>query len=107
MSYGYDVEREKPDPLLTVIDTAANEFYIATSPGSWLVDTFPICTSFLPLLRDNYIQTAFSQVRHVPAWMPGAGFKKVAEDYLRTNLDQTYRPLEFVKRRLVSSNDLQ
>ena len=33
--------------------------------------------------------------------MPGTGFKKVAERYLRTNLDQTYRPLEFVKRRLV------
>lgn len=33
--------------------------------------------------------------------MPGAGFKKVAERYRRTNLEQTYRPLEFVKRRLV------
>jgi hypothetical protein len=34
--------------------------------------------------------------------MPGAGFQKVAERYRRTNLDQSYRPLEFVKRRLVS-----
>jgi hypothetical protein len=46
MSYGYNIEREKPDPLLTVIDTAANEFYIATAPGAWLVDTFPFCKSF-------------------------------------------------------------
>jgi hypothetical protein len=82
MSYGYNVEREKPDPLLTIIDTAADEFYIATSPGAWLVD-------------------AFSILRHVPAWMPGAGFKKVAELYRRTNFDQTYRPLDFVKRQLV------
>jgi hypothetical protein len=33
--------------------------------------------------------------------MPGARFKKIAESYRRTNLEQTYRPLEFVKRRLV------
>ncbi|KAH9051796.1 cytochrome P450 oxidoreductase [Lactarius vividus] len=82
MSYGYNVEREKSDPLLNVIDTAANEFYIATSPGAWLVDTLPI-------------------LRYVPAWVPGAGFKKVAERYRRTNLEQTYRPLEFVKRRML------
>ncbi|KAN0135849.1 Cytochrome P450 [Lactarius tabidus] len=85
MSYGYTVEREKKDPLLAVIDTAADEFYIATSPGSWLVDTFP-------------------SLRHLPAWMPGGGFKKVAERYRRTNLDQTYRPLEFVKRRMLEKN---
>ncbi|KAH9029938.1 cytochrome P450 [Lactarius pseudohatsudake] len=82
MSYGYNVEREKSDPLLNVIDTAADEFYIATSPGAWLVDTLPI-------------------LRFVPSWMPGAGFRKVAERYRRTNLEQTYRPLEFVKRRML------
>ncbi|KAI9451145.1 cytochrome P450 oxidoreductase [Lactarius psammicola] len=85
MSYGYNVEREKSDPLLTVIDTAAEEFYIATSPGAWLVDTLPI-------------------VRHLPAWMPGAGFKKIAERYQHTNLEQTHRPLEFVNRRLREKN---
>jgi hypothetical protein len=47
MSYGYTIERDKPDTLLTVIDTAANEFYIATAPGAWLVDTFPSCTVLL------------------------------------------------------------
>ncbi|KAH8985752.1 cytochrome P450 oxidoreductase [Lactarius hatsudake] len=77
MSYGYSVEREKSDPLLNVIDTAADEFYIATSP-----------------------------VRYVPAWMPGAGFKKVAEGYRRTNLEQTYRPLEFVKRRMLDKTSV-
>jgi hypothetical protein len=56
MSYGYTVEREKKDPLLAVIDTAADEFYIATSPGSWLVDTFPICQCLLLFLHDNYIR---------------------------------------------------
>ncbi len=61
MSYGYTVEREKSDPLLTVIDTAAEEFYIATLPGSWLVDTFPICQSLLPFLRDNYIRIDLSK----------------------------------------------
>lgn len=57
MSYGYSVEREKSDPLLAVLDTAAEEFYIATLPGSWLVDAFPICQSFFVFLRDNHIRT--------------------------------------------------
>jgi hypothetical protein len=61
MSYGYNVEREKPDPLLTIIDTAADEFYIATSPGAWLVDAFSICQSLLLFLRDNYIRTDLSK----------------------------------------------
>ncbi|KAI0296290.1 cytochrome P450 [Multifurca ochricompacta] len=82
MSYGYSIERNKPDPLLTVLDTAAHEFYVATTPGAWLVDTFP-------------------SLRHIPAWMPGASFKKVAEKYRHTNLEQTYRPLDHVKRRLL------
>ncbi|KAH8985750.1 cytochrome P450 oxidoreductase [Lactarius hatsudake] len=82
MSYGYNVEREKPDPLLNVINIAADEFYLATLPGAWLVDNIPI-------------------LRHVPAWMPGAGFKKVAERYRRTNFEQTYRPVEFVKSRML------
>jgi len=53
MSYGYTVERDKKDPLLTLIDNAAEEFYIATSPGAWLVDTFPICSSLLLFLRES------------------------------------------------------
>jgi hypothetical protein len=60
MLYGYAAEREKKEPLLTLIDTAADGFYIATSPGSWLVDTFPICQCPLAFLRDNCIRIDFS-----------------------------------------------
>ena len=55
-----------------------------------------------PFSTTTTFELTFFKVRHVPAWIPGAGFKRVAERYRRTNLDQSYRPLEFVKRRLVS-----
>ncbi|KAI0261388.1 cytochrome P450 [Gloeopeniophorella convolvens] len=81
MSYGYTVERKKPDPLITLIDTAAHEFYVATLPGAWLVDSFPF-------------------LKRLPSWMPGAGFKQVAERYRHTNMEQTLQPLAFVQRRV-------
>ena len=91
ISYGFSVERESKDPLLTFIDTAADEFYITTSPGSWLVDTFPIYQFILLFSPRRLNSNRPLQVRHAPAWMPGAGFQKVAERYRRTNLDQSYR----------------
>jgi hypothetical protein len=47
------------------------------------------------------------EVRHIPAWMPGARFKKIGAHYRHTNLEQTHRPLEWVKRRLVSPPSLR
>lgn len=40
-------------------------------------------------------------VKHVPSWVPGAGFKQVATEYLQTNLDQTDLPFEFTMREMV------
>lgn len=43
ISHGYvvDTRRGYSDPLVTLIEKAAQEFYIATRPGAWLVDIFP------------------------------------------------------------------
>nr|BAK09523.1 cytochrome P450 [Postia placenta] len=59
MAYGYEVQ-EGDDPLVDLVDRAVDEFSISTRPGAFLVDTFPI-------------------LRHVPAWMPGASWKKKAK----------------------------
>lgn len=75
MSYGYNLERDKPDPLLTLIDTAANEFYIATAPGAWLVDTFPFCRSFVFILPYAFLT---EQVKYdiFPLGCPVRGSRK-------------------------------
>ncbi|KAI0041341.1 cytochrome P450 [Auriscalpium vulgare] len=80
LSHGYIISKDanKPDPLLKLIDTAAEEFYVATRPGAWAVDTFPF-------------------LRHIPDWFPGAGFKHVAKEFLKTNLEQVEIPLAYVK----------
>ncbi|OSX59347.1 hypothetical protein POSPLADRAFT_1150256 [Postia placenta MAD-698-R-SB12] len=59
MAYGYEVQ-EGDDPLVDLVDRAVEEFSISTRPGAFLVDTLPV-------------------LRHVPAWMPGAGWKKKAQ----------------------------
>ncbi|PSR83474.1 hypothetical protein PHLCEN_2v5746 [Hermanssonia centrifuga] len=40
MSHGYNVKKNTPDPLINLVETAAQDFYIATTKV-WLVDMFP------------------------------------------------------------------
>ncbi|KAI0068104.1 cytochrome P450 oxidoreductase [Artomyces pyxidatus] len=83
ISHGYTVSKNshRPDPLLALLDTAAHEFYLATLPGTWTVDAFPI-------------------LRHLPAWFPGASFKQTAACFRRTVLASAQKPIEFVKEEL-------
>uniref|UniRef100_P9WEI7 Cytochrome P450 monooxygenase claR n=1 Tax=Ampulloclitocybe clavipes TaxID=56467 RepID=CLAR_AMPCV len=81
MSHGYAIDTEKPDALVNLVETAAKEFYIATSPGAWLVDQFPA-------------------LQKLPNWFPGTHFKKVAAEFFEHNMEQADRPHEFVKRRM-------
>lgn len=41
ITHGYSIERASPDPLISLIERAAEEFYIAAAPGAWIVDIFP------------------------------------------------------------------
>jgi len=69
------------------VEQAAAEFYLATRPGKWLVDTFPI-------------------LKYMPKWMPGAEFKRIAEGYRKTNDAQLLRPYEFVLREIKAKTAL-
>ena len=53
ITHGYSIERAIPDPLVALIEKAAQEFYIAAAPGAWLVDIFPWRTLF-----DHYASNA-------------------------------------------------
>ncbi|KAL4260929.1 cytochrome P450 family protein [Pleurotus pulmonarius] len=57
--YGLDAQ-EKDDPYIKMYDNAQNHLKLSFI-GSYMVDTFPI-------------------LRHIPRWMPGAGFKIMGEN---------------------------
>ncbi|KAF7368570.1 Cytochrome P450 [Mycena venus] len=63
VAYGIDV-LPSDDPYVTLAHKAVQTFSIASVPGVYLVNTFPI-------------------LKHIPRWFPGAGFKRQAEEWLK------------------------
>lgn len=79
---------------------AAASMVAAGVPGTFLVDTFPICKFLrLNLLSRGY----YMSVKYVPAWMPGAGFQRKARAWKVAATDMIVRPFDFVKRGMVST----
>ncbi|KAK1983937.1 cytochrome P450 [Colletotrichum cereale] len=62
ITYGYNAEPFKEDPLLQMIDETMENFSRGCVPGAFLVDIFPF-------------------LRYVPSWVPGAGFKQIAKEW--------------------------
>ncbi len=42
ISHGYNIKKGTPDPLINLVETAAQDFYFATTK-IWMVDIFPWC----------------------------------------------------------------
>ncbi|KAG6854560.1 hypothetical protein C0991_004896 [Blastosporella zonata] len=84
ISHGYTIETEEEDPLVKLVETASKEFFLATMPGAWLVDVFPI-------------------MEYLPEWLP---FKRAAALYRSHNLESAERPHTFVKGRMRSGAEL-
>lgn len=100
MAYGYEVQ-EGDDPLVDLVDRAVEEFSISTRPGAFLVDTLPVCESILPLCPRVKCEP-FLSVRHVPAWIPGAGWKKKAQVWA-DDLEMTCNvPYAFTQQQMVT-----
>lgn len=59
-TYGYEIA-PRNDPIVTLVDEASTMITEHIFLGSQLVNVFPI-------------------LRHIPDWMPGAAFKKIARD---------------------------
>ncbi|PSR74371.1 hypothetical protein PHLCEN_2v9879 [Hermanssonia centrifuga] len=83
LAYGYKVATEqKEDPLVKIAEEAMQGFSRASEPGAFLVDTIP-------------------QLKYLPEWFPGAGFKTTARR-MRKDLERLYNvPYEFVKDQMV------
>ncbi|RAL00798.1 cytochrome P450 [Aspergillus ibericus CBS 121593] len=81
IGYGYTIEPHDRDPLVDLADVAMETFGIAMLPATWAVDFFPI-------------------LRYVPAWFPGAGFKKIAQSYRKKVAAFSDIPYGFVQQQM-------
>ncbi|KAH7931282.1 cytochrome P450 [Leucogyrophana mollusca] len=86
ISHGYEVQDEN-DPYLETADTAIHYFSITTSAGAFLVDVLPI-------------------LRHLPAWFPGATFKKIAKLGSESLTEMTDKPHDVVKAQMAAGTAL-
>ena len=84
LTYGYDVATDQhEDPLVQIVEKAMQGFAVASEPGSFIVDYFPL-------------------LKYLPWWMPGGAFKWIARS-MRADLDRLYDvPFEFVTNQMVA-----
>ncbi|KAI0089003.1 cytochrome P450 [Irpex rosettiformis] len=82
LTFGYNVaEDQAEDPLVKIVEKAMQGFARASEPGTFLVDSIPI-------------------LKHIPSWVPGAGFKREAAN-MRRDLEELYDvPYTFVKNEM-------
>ncbi|KAJ3552901.1 hypothetical protein NM688_g3906 [Phlebia brevispora] len=84
MSYGYDIV-EGEDPLINLVERAAEGFIYSTSPGAFLVDIIPI-------------------LRYMPSWLPVAGWKRKIEGWRTVTMEMCDYPYYMVKNK--DSNEI-
>ena len=81
MAYGYNIEPDKPDVLVDLIEKTLSEFSQAAVPMSWAVDIFPA-------------------LQYLPENFPGATFKETARKWKNTITASGYIPYKFVRRQM-------
>ncbi|CCT69641.1 related to O-methylsterigmatocystin oxidoreductase [Fusarium fujikuroi IMI 58289] len=84
--YNYETDPSKSDHIVTTANLVMEEFSQATTPGAWMAD-------FIPWLR------------HIPDWMPGAGFKKTAKLFRQHLLQNVLDPYQYVKDQMANRKD--
>jgi hypothetical protein len=77
-------------------------FSKATTAGNFLVDFIPARKSYCSLIINN--MPVFTQplaVKHLPRWMPGSGFLKLADEWNKVVWDAANNPFQWCKDNLV------
>ncbi|KDQ64958.1 hypothetical protein JAAARDRAFT_116817 [Jaapia argillacea MUCL 33604] len=82
VTYGYEA-LEVNDPLIRTAVECIDGLSVVTTPGAFLVDALPF-------------------LRFLPAWFPGAGFKKTALKMRETLHRMADAPMDIVQKRLNS-----
>ncbi|KIJ55030.1 hypothetical protein M422DRAFT_24891 [Sphaerobolus stellatus SS14] len=82
INYGYRA-KDETDPMLSLAGLAMEHFSEMIVANAFAVDTFPI-------------------LRHVPSWLPGAGWKKKAIRYRNVLSDMVEKPYHWVKQQIAT-----
>ncbi|KZT66837.1 cytochrome P450 [Daedalea quercina L-15889] len=81
ITHGHEI-RDSNDPLVQTAELVNRQFSETATPGTFLVDIFPF-------------------LRYVPDWVPGAGFKRIAQE-ARHSLDRMLdEPYQQVKEQVM------
>ncbi|KAH9850080.1 cytochrome P450 [Lenzites betulinus] len=86
ITYGYKVQGDQ-DAIVHTVDTCMKEFTEATTPGAYLADIFPL-------------------LRFIPAWFPGAQWKKKVAEQNRTFERMADLPFEWTKEQMKAGTAL-
>ncbi|KAF9457685.1 cytochrome P450 [Collybia nuda] len=78
IAYGIEIKRND-DPYVTVAEQGNKAIAMVAVPGAFLVDTIPA-------------------LKHVPDWMPFAGFKRKAKEWKKLALMASAMPFETTKQ---------
>lgn len=81
ITYGLEVQ-PAGDPFIDVAERAIEGSLVASIPGNFLVNSFPI-------------------LKYVPEWFPGAGFHKKAREWKGYGLKMIESPFSATKRNMV------
>ncbi|BCS21176.1 cytochrome P450 [Aspergillus puulaauensis] len=81
IAYGYNINPRGRDPLVELANKALENFAVAATPGAWVVDTVPF-------------------LRYIPAWFPGAGFKRTAASWRDNLVETTEKPYRLVLQQM-------
>ncbi|KAG5917221.1 hypothetical protein E4U42_007331 [Claviceps africana] len=79
--YGYSIEPHKVDPLVSAIERGMDVFSRTVLPFSWAVDIVP-------------------QLRHLPSWLPGVSFHKIARQWVQFSKGMIDVPYNFAEQQI-------
>ncbi len=96
-SYGHKPNVEYIKLAKTVMHQTGEAF----QPGRWAVNFLPVCR-FISLSLSMNCRTHPVPVKWVPAWFPGAGFQRWAQESRRLFLEVTRQPFYHLKNEIVS-----
>ncbi|KAI6035508.1 cytochrome P450 [Pisolithus orientalis] len=82
ISHGYHIQ-EDGDPLVSLADTAVDQFSRSTATGAFMVDLIPA-------------------LAYVPEWFPGASFQRKAREWRATLHEMVNQPYKFVQDQMAA-----
>ncbi|KAG2117032.1 cytochrome P450 [Suillus discolor] len=82
ISHGYEVQKNN-DPFVNLANRVTTQASQGSAPGAFMVDILPFLAK-------------------VPAWFPGAGFKRIAHEWRGTLEEMVSAPHKFVKDQMVA-----